>query len=243
MPVLSKLLVVWPNHCCCAYPIVQDDFEAGTVNVSAQYITATPSGTDTAATVAGSTNVAAQALTKAPALAVQQVHLHSVPVARGGELQAGLPIAVIELWCRPGNILHQCCCEGPAGSWYGLLHLQACWYASFVMHHHNPHCAITPVWAMCCCLICRRHGGDGECQPIQHRQHADQHHQPYIHNMGKLRLWQWYRHHHVAEPWGNHLLHGQLHIGPSNIRGSCVWKHVNHHYGCICKPDGIIRAG
>lgn len=65
-------------------PAVQADFEAGTVDVSAEYITATSSAAD-AGTVTGSTNVAPLGLTKTPALSVQQISLDPVTVAQGGE--------------------------------------------------------------------------------------------------------------------------------------------------------------
>jgi hypothetical protein len=64
---------------------VQDDFEAGTVMVSAAYITATSAGSDVGATVTGSTNTAPQGLAKTPALAVQQISLDPVTVDQGGE--------------------------------------------------------------------------------------------------------------------------------------------------------------
>lgn len=72
------------NAALFAFPAVQSDFEAGTVDVSAEYITANSSGTD-AGTVTGSTNVAPQGLTKTPALAVQQISQDPVTVAQGGE--------------------------------------------------------------------------------------------------------------------------------------------------------------
>lgn len=67
----TLLLTHSRHHSVSRQNHAQNDFDAGTVTISAEYITATPAGTDTGAAVTGSTNTAPVALDQTPALSVQ----------------------------------------------------------------------------------------------------------------------------------------------------------------------------